>query len=122
MSITDTAAALVRTGSAEQRAALVAGLRDLADAIEHDPGFPLPGVDGHVRLPIPVPGRCRGERVEALAVISERLGADIVPRNGALVAERRFGPVTAGGHICDDDFYSRLLEAVDGRDAAGSAA
>lgn len=125
MSVTEIPDPLVSEGSGLDRAAYIQGLLDLAHFYSTHPDVPLPGIDGLVHQEIPVPGAARGARLEALAVIAERMGVPVVKNRGVLYAERPFGPVKLRAAVKDADFISEVLRAAAERDAAeasGSAA
>lgn len=91
---------LVDEGTGDRRAAMAQGLIDLA-AFLATHGVPLPGGD-KLTLSVRVkPGAARGERIEALQEIADRMGVPVTsPPDpvtgkpyGLLEARREFGPV-----------------------------
>jgi len=104
-------------GRALERADLVAGLRDLADALEAQDG-PLPVVHGSYHVP---PGAPR-EREARLNEIAAVLGADVTTdRMGARIARRWFGPVCVAAVVGDPDRGTlRHLERARGLRALGA--
>lgn len=76
----------------QQRAVVVAALRELADLIESSPWLPVPSFGGLqccVRL-----GRPQAERFAAVREFANHLGVDVIEsQRGARRAGRFFGPV-----------------------------
>jgi hypothetical protein len=100
---------LVEEGSGDDRAAFIADLIALATFYATHEHAPLPGRngDGRVTLAVRVPGASRGERLEALADIAERMGTreaevpDPVTGEpyGALEARRQFSRVALAARV-----------------------
>jgi hypothetical protein len=100
---------LVEEGTGDDRAAFIADLIALAAFYEIHKDAPLPGRDGtgRVNLPIWVPGASRGEHLEAIADIAERMGVreeePIDPvtkkRTGTLRARREFSRIALVAHV-----------------------
>jgi hypothetical protein len=90
-------------------AAFVTGLIDVAVHYAVHTGTPLPVP----RLSIPVRGGTRGERIDALDEIADRLEVEVALRDGTLVAERWFGPVLVEAHLDPEDDHARRLALLD---------
>jgi hypothetical protein len=68
-------------------------------------------------LYIRVPGAPRGMQITQLEGIAAAYRTEVTKRFGALVAERKFGPLTVEAHVEDED-YSAQLAARMGTEAA----
>jgi hypothetical protein len=88
------------TEAGRRRADLIVDLHDLAAFLETHPDTPLPVVHANWR----VPEGPRGERVGYLDKLAVILGSDVTgDEMGNLYALRRFGSVTAEGHLSPED-------------------
>jgi hypothetical protein len=86
--------------AALDRADLVAGLRELADHLEADPGGPLPVVYANYR----VHGATAEEKLARLRLVERHLGVKAAKdRMGSMVARRWFRSVCAEGHVSHPD-------------------
>lgn len=115
---------LVDEGTGEDRAAFIADLIAIAAFYATHEDFPLPGkdADGRVTLAIQVPGESRGVRLEALAVIAERMGGreaevpDPVTGRlyGLLMARKEFSRVSIAAVVGPDDsrYLARRQDAL----------
>ncbi|KXK63395.1 hypothetical protein AWW66_03515 [Micromonospora rosaria] len=76
--------------SADERAALIAGLRELADALEANPALPLPRAE--ISRSVLLDNDAAGQAEVARA--AELLGTEVVSDNGSAHTQRAFGGLT----------------------------
>lgn len=97
----------------QQRAVVVAALRELADLLESDESLPVPthgGLQACAAL-----GRPQGERFAAVRAFAERMDVDVhQSERGSRRAGRWFGPVEYYVHANADDYdgQPRYMERV----------
>ena len=93
----------MNTREQQQRAVVVAALRELADLLESDETLPVPQ---HGRLQACVAlCQSQGARFAAVRAFADRLDVDVIEtERGARSATKFFGPIQYFAHANSDDY------------------